>query len=404
VTSAEEAASVTTPATSIAVLIAITAIGPLSMQMFLPALPAIQGHFAVAPGVAQLALSLSMVSIAVMTIVFGPISDRLGRRPVILAGMALMIAGSVLCAVAPDIDTLIIGRIIQAAGGASGMVLARAVVRDVYGPTRAAGIIAYLGAAMVIAPMLAPTIGGLLLDHVHWRSVFVFMTFVGILVLGAVHLRLAESHRPGLVKTTLPGLVRGFSHLLASRRFCAYAFNGAFAISVFFAFVSYAPYVMVEILNRPATEYGLYFIALSLGFMLGNFTAAKISERVGNERMVLLGSLVSLLGTGAMAAIAVTSAWTPIGLFGPAIVAVFGNGLAMPNAQAGALNVAPESAGTASGLTGFLQMGIAAVVAQAVGTMQDGTPYPMIAFMAGGALLALAVFAVPMWLERRAAT
>jgi len=278
------------------------------------------------------------------------------------------------------------------------------VVRDVYGPTRAAGIIAYLGAAMVIAPMLAPTIGGLLLDHVHWRSVFVFMTFVGILVLGAVHIRLAESHRPGLVKTTLPGLVRGFSHLLASRRFCAYAFNGAFAISVFFAFVSYAPYVMVEILNRPATEYGLYFIALSLGFMLGNFTAAKISERVGNERMVLLGSIVSLLGTGAMAAIAVTSAWTPIGLFGPAIVAVFGNGLAMPNAQAGALNVAPESAGTASGLTGFLQMGIAAVVAQAVGTMQDGTPYPMIAFMAGGALLALAVFAVPMWLERRAAT
>lgn len=380
----------------VAVLIAVTAIGPFSMQMFLPAIPVIQIDFGVASGTAQLALSLSMVAIAVTSLVFGPLSDRYGRRPVLLAGMAIMIAGSVLCAVADDIGTLIVGRILQAAGGASGMVLARAIVRDVYGAERAAGMIAYLMMAMVVAPMVAPISGGVLIDYVSWRAVFVSVALVGAVVLLAVHFRLTESRPNALTPQTFAGLLIGFRGLLSSRLFCAYALAGAFSTCFFFAFISYAPYVMVQVLDQPATSYGLYFMMLALGYMSGNFAAARISARVGVNRMILAGTGLSLSAAVVMAFLASGGDWTPLALFGPTMVGVFGNGLALPNAHAGALGIDPSAAGTASGLSGFLQMGLAAIVAQAVGTMQDGTPYPMIAFMvlSAGAAFAMILLAL----------
>ena len=171
--------------------------------------------------------------------------------------------------------------------------------------------------------------------------------------------------------------------------------QSSFAIAVFFAFISGAPYFMLDVLHRPATEYGLYFILVSAGFMAGNLLAARITARVGLDRMILIGSALALAATLLALALLAARPWVPIALFGPMLGAAFANGLTVPNAQAGAISVDPLLAGSASGLAGFLQMFTAALVSQAVGALQNGTPYPMIAFMTACALLSLAGFVLP---------
>ncbi len=373
-------------------LVAVTAIGPLSMQIFLPALPIIQADYGVSPAVAQLALSISMISIALATLAYGPLSDRFGRRPVMIAGMLIFLAGSAICTFAPNVWLLILGRIVQAAGGTCGLVLARAIVRDVYAEEKVASVIAYLTIAMVVAPMVAPALGGGLTAWLSWRAIFAFVGLIGVGVLALVLLRLAETNSRPASHPGVEGMLEGFAMLLRSPVFCGYAFSGAFGLASFFAFASGAPYVMVNVLGRPVTEYGLYFVLLSLAFMAGNFAAARLSERVGRHRMILTGNTVSLSAVTLAAALALGGVWTPLAIFLPTAAIVFGNGMAMPNLQAGALAVRPRSAGTASGLMGFLQMAVAAFFAQAVGSLTADTPYPMIAFMFTGLSLAFLSF------------
>ena len=378
-----------------ALLAAMTALAPMSLQIFVPALPAIQAHFAVSTGTAQLALSLSMLANAVAALSYGPLSDRFGRRPVVLAGLAMFIAGSVLCALAPSIGVLVVGRVVQAGGGAAGMVIARAIVRDLYEREQAASMIAYLTMAMVVAPMLSPSVGALLLGLFDWRAIFISLTGVGCLLLWGTQQRLRETSAGGFGGAGWSDLLSGTAALVRSRAFVAYVLQSAFAIAVFFAFVAGAPYYMIDVLHRPATEYGLWFIVVSLGFMAGNFAAARLTRRIGLDRMVLIGSWLVLLGIALAAGLALGGLWTPAALFGPMMLATFGNGLSIPNAQAGAISVDPVLAGTASGLSGFTQMLIAALVSQAVGVLQNGTPYPMLAFMVGGAVISLIGFVLP---------
>ncbi len=275
------------------------------------------------------------------------------------------------------------------------------IVRDVYDRESVASVIAYLTMAMVVAPMVAPAVGGLLTDFVGWRATFIFLGVAGVAVTAFVVPILVETNsRP----VPLPGLgatVAGFIRLLRSPIFCGYVFQGAFSSGSFFAFLSGAPYVMVNVLGRPATEYGLYFILLSLAFMAGNFVAARASARRGIHRMLVVGSALALLGTLLSLFLALTFEWGPLMIFGPAVIVAAANGLTMPNAQAGAVIHHPDAAGTASGLSGFLQMMIASVFAQAVGTLQNGTPYPMIGFMIVASSLALISIVVPLLLGRR---
>jgi DHA1 family bicyclomycin/chloramphenicol resistance-like MFS transporter len=385
------------------ILVALTALGPFSMQIFLPALPAIRNSYAVSGATAQMTLSVSMLAIALATLVYGPLSDRYGRRPVVIVGLVVYLAGSALCAAAPDIWTLIVGRMLQGAGGAAGMVLARAIVRDRYSRERSAAVIAYLTTAMVLAPMLAPTIGGALTDWSSWRANFVFAGCIGLAVTVLVVTRLPETHTERDPIEGLKSFFGGFGRLLAQPIFCGYALHASFVLGVFFAFMSGGPYVMVDVMQRPATEYGLYFFMVSTGFMLGGLTAGRISERVGIDRMIVLGSAGSLIAVAAGFAIMAAGVWHPLAMFGPASLASFAAGISMPNAQAGAVSVDPRAAGAASGLAGFIQMLIGAGVAQAVGTIHDGTPYPMLGIMLGSAVLALAAIALPLWYHRRTA-
>lgn len=377
----------------LAVLVAVSAIGPAATQIFLPALPAIQSGFGVSTGAAQLALSLALLATAVTTLAWGPCSDRAGRRPVMIAGLLLYLAGSLVCAVAPSVGVLVAGRIVQAGGGACGAVLARAIVQDAWGPERAARVLSLVAMAMVVPPMVAPLAGGLLTDSLGWRSTFVAAAAPGLAVLVLVLGRLPETREGRRVGLDVGGMLGSFGRLLASPLFCAYAFQSAFSMGIFFAFIAGAPYMVVQVLGRPATDYGLWFMAFAAGYVVGSLGAVRLSERAGVDRMVLGGSLLSLAAAGGLATLTALGVWEPWAIFLPsALIAAF-NGLSLPNAQAGAINVDPPVAGAASSLIGFLQMALGAVVAQAVGLAQDGTPYAMVAVMvalAAAAFLAIA--------------
>jgi DHA1 family bicyclomycin/chloramphenicol resistance-like MFS transporter len=376
-----------------ALLAGITALAPFSLQIYLPALPAIQASFAVTPGIVQLTLSLSILANALANLAYGPLSDHFGRRPVLLVGLAAFIAGSLACALASSIELLIVARIVQSVGGAAGMVLARAIVRDLYDRERSASIIAYLTMAMVVAPMLAPTIGAVLLDVASWRAIFLVVTGVGVALIWPIVVTLAETRPPEARR--IGGPLSGAGALLRSGAFISYALQSTFGISIFFSFIAGAPYFMMDVLGRSATEYGLWFILVSAAFMAGNLVAGRFSARIGLDRMVLAGSVLGVAGAGVALTLLLAGYWMPLALFGPIMAVGLGNGFAVPNAQAGAVSVQPLLAGTASGIAGFVQMFVAALVSQAVGMLQNGTPYPMAAFMAGCAVLSLLGFVLP---------
>ncbi len=396
------AAAPSSPSTVfLVVLVGVAAVAPLSMQIYLPAVPAIQVDFAITPSLAQMPLSLSMVAIAFATLLYGPLSDRHGRRPLLLFGLALFVVGSVVCTVAPNIWVLVGGRIAQAAGGAAGLVLSRAIVRDVFSADRVASVFAYLTIAMVVAPMLAPSIGGVLADLFGWRSVFLFVAVAGAAVAVAARGHIVETNMTPVPMPGLATMLASYGRLLRVPAYCGYALQSAFSISIFLAFASAAPLVVIDQMGRGAAEYGVYFIVVSLGFMAGNFAAARVSRRVGTNGMILVGSLLSLTATLLIALL--ISVWPaePLSIFGPAILFAFSNGLTMPNAQAGIVNVDPRAAGAATGLGVFLQMVIAACVVQILGLFLNDTPYPMVVALIACSVCALVAISVPLIAARR---
>jgi DHA1 family bicyclomycin/chloramphenicol resistance-like MFS transporter len=376
----------------ILLLAAASALGPVAMQIMLPAIPIVRENFGVSTGTAQLTLSLSMLSIALATLIYGPLSDRFGRRPVMLAGISITVLGSGLCMLAGSIEWLIAGRIVQAAGGAVGLVLARAIVRDVYDAGDAAGIIATLVMVMVVMPMISPLVGGELLVRYDWHSIFYLVEVVALVMLLAMAKFLPETLSGPVVFTGVKSMLRGFASLFGSRVFSAYAFNVAFISVVFFTFISAAPEIMVSVLKRPPNEYGYYFVMVPAAFMAGNYVARSLSKRMGITRMIAMGSKLSIAGILIALLLHIAGLIHPLALFMPVALTTFGNGISLPNAQAGAINEFPNMAGSASGLTGFLQMALSAIAAQLVALLFNGTVYPMLLLMLVASVISLASF------------
>jgi len=387
----------TVPITSLSkglilLLAAVSALGPIAMQILLPGIPIIKESFAVSTSVAQLTLSLSMAAIAVATLAYGPLSDRYGRRPVLIAGISITIVGSLLCIMAPTIELLIAGRIVQAAGGAVGLVVARAIVRDVYDARESASVIATLVMVMVVMPMLSPAVGGELMVQFDWHAVFYLVAIVSSIMLVLLFLTLPETLQEPVAFTGVGNLARAYFDLLRNPIFSGYGYSVAFVSVVFFSFISAAPEIMVSVLKRPTTEYGYYFISIPLGFMIGNYATRHLGRRYGIHRMIDYGSRISIAGIALAIVIQLVGITHPAGLFFPIAIAIFGNGITLPNAQAGAINAAPKMSGTASGLTGFMQMGFSAIAAQAVALIFNGTVYPMLGLMLGASILSLVFF------------
>lgn len=376
----------------ILLLAAVSALGAIAMQILLPGVPIIKESFAVSTSVAQLTLSLSMAAIALATLIYGPLSDRYGRRPVLLTGIGITIIGSVLCIVAPTIELLIAGRIVQAAGGAVGMVVARAIVRDVYNAADSASVIATLVMVMVIMPMISPAVGGELIVRFDWRAVFYLVAIISVVLLIWSLYAIPETLQEPVPFTGMSNLITSYGTLLKNPVFSAYGLSVAFVSVMFFSFISAAPEIMISVLERPETEYGYYFIMIPMGFMIGNYVTRLYGRRFGIHRMIDYGSRISIAGVALAIVIHLLGVTHPAGLFVPIAFAIFGNGITLPNAQAGAINAAPKMAGSASGLTGFMQMGFSAIAAQAVALIFNGTVYPMLILMLVAAILSLSFF------------
>ena len=379
----------TAPRAPYGMLIAMAAIGPLALNIFIPSMPGLKATFATTPGVVQATLTIYLAGLALCQLLYGPLSDRYGRRPMLIAGMALFVAASIACALATSIEMLIIARGIQAIGGASGMILSRAIVRDMFSREKSASVIGYITMAWVVAPMIAPLIGGILDQHFSFRASFWLLAIIGAMVLAGAIASLPETNRnlqpdASLIRT------RVYGELLRNRGFRSYATTMSFGAAVFFIYLAVAPYIIITVRGYSPVEYGMWTIAAALGYMAGNFASGRFSESIGNDRMIGYGNWLTLAGATAMLALAVTGFTHPASLFLPMAVCAFGNGLTIPNALTAAISVDPKNIGSGAGLAGFVQMTIGALASQAVGYAQGTWHHSGFWAMAVFALLAMA--------------
>jgi DHA1 family bicyclomycin/chloramphenicol resistance-like MFS transporter len=351
-------------------------------------MPGMTAVFGTDYGTIQLTLTLYLAGLAVAQLVMGPLSDRFGRRPVLLAGIGLFLAGSLAGALAQSIGMLIAARVVQAVGGCAGLVLGRAIVRDTHSRDESASMLGYITMVMVVAPMLAPLAGGYLDEFFGWRSTFLAVLVIGTAVLGLTWMLLHETHHDRGGGDGALAMLRGFGLLLRDRAFAGYALNVSFTTAVFFAFLAGAPYVMIQLMDRPSSEYGLYFMLNAFSYMAGNYASGRLATRIGPDRMIRTGSMLALSGVALLTALVLGTEMIPLFLFAPVMFVGLANGLSLPSAIASAISLRPELAGTASGLVGCLQMMVGALATLLVGHLQDDTALPMALVMTAAAVVA----------------
>jgi MFS transporter, DHA1 family, multidrug resistance protein len=359
------------------VLIVVSAVGPFALNAFVPSLPNLADAFDSDYGTAQLALTLYLFSVACGQLVYGPLSDRYGRRPVLLWGLALGCVGSFLCLVAPTMGALLAGRVAQGLGSCAGLVLARAIVRDVYPRDASASVIGYVTMGMVMMPMIAPGLGGLLDQNFGWRASFVAMLAFALFGLWASYRHSPETHHTRHAELDMVAVLRGGGALLRSRAFLGYTLAVSFNSIQFFGFLAAGPYLVVTVLGGTPAQYGFWFVFCAAAYATGNFAAGRWSKTVGLDRMARMGNWLGLL-PGMMALFAAFFVELQIAaFFVPFFLLGFTNGLAQPNLIAGGVSVNPALAGAASGLIGFIQTAAGAIATLIMGHTQDGTMLPL---------------------------
>ena len=361
-------------------LVLLAGLSALSMNIFLPSLPNMTEYFQTDYRLMQLSVALYLAMNAALQIVIGPISDRYGRRPVILWGIGIFLLMTLGCVLAPTAELFLAFRMAQAAIVA-GMVLSRAVVRDMVPQDEAASMIGYVTMGMSLVPMVGPTIGGFLDEAFGWQANFAMLLVAGALVLALVWADLGETARPS--QNSLLAQFREYPELFGSRRFWGYALSAAFSSGVFFAYLGGAPFVGSEVFGLSPAILGLYFGIAALGYMGGNYLSGRYSVRIGINLMILTGSLAVTAGLVISLLLFLMGATHPLAFFGLMIAVGLGNGMVLPNATAGMLSVRPHLAGTASGLGGTIMIGGGAGLSALTGAML--TPgsgvYPLLAIM-----------------------
>ena len=375
----------------------LTGLGPISMDMYLPSLPAI-AHVLNAPTArVQLTIASYLIGFAAGQVIWGPVSDRRGRRSVLLAALVLYAAATLVCAAAQSIDTLIAARLVQAIGGSGSIVLARAMVRDLYTGARAGRELSLMGAISGFAPIAAPMIGGVLETGFGWRASFIVMAALGAVAIIVVARLLPETLRkPTAGPISLSFMGRSYAAVLRQGDFLAYLGILTISFAGLFAWISGAPVILQRVYGLSAFSFGFTFALGAAGYVLGTTIASRLVLRLGIDRMIGLGA--ALLAAGGLGVAAVVAAGITGGVWLVAAMAVYlaGLGLAMPQAIAGALTPFPERAGTASSLMGFAQQSVAAIVTAAVGEYLGPSAWPV-----AGVVVAMGCVSFLLWASTR---
>ena len=343
-------------------LVAMTGVAPISLYMLVPALPRLATSFGRDISIAQMTVSLYMVGIACSQIIMGPLSDRFGRRPVLLAGLGLMVLASGACMFAQTLPQLIAARFLQALGGAAGMVVSRAIIRDLYSRERISSMISLVIAVMMIAQMLSPLTGGLIETAFGWRAIFYVITAASLMIAVAIAVALPETRRDRL---ELGGFRGDVGSLLRSRAFIGYVLCQVLASQIIFTFAGGGPYIVVTHMGRSAAEYGAWFATTGFAYLIGNLFCVRFAPRHSLEKLIWFGLALQLTGSLLNLVWGITGLnQAPSWLFGTQMLVMFANAFVMSNSAAGAISVRPDAAGTASGAMGFLQMGLGSLLSQ----------------------------------------
>jgi DHA1 family bicyclomycin/chloramphenicol resistance-like MFS transporter len=375
-------------------LVALTACGTLGMHVIIPALPATARALNMSISTTQLTITLYLIGLAVGQLFYGPVSDRFGRRPVLLAGLTLFTVASVVTACAPNAGVLIGSRILQSIGGCAGLVLGRAAVRDAATPDKAAGQLALLTLVMSMVPALAPAVGGYLTAYIHWRASYVLLAAMGGLTLLVSLLVLPETNRERIGGAPAASLLSGYAMLVRSRAFLGYAVGGACSTTSFYAFMAASPFIFENLLHRPTQEVGLYYVLLMGGVGAGSFLANRLSRHVPLRRGLQLANFVTVAGAILFVAFDVLDLLSGASMTGAVTLFMVGAGMASPFALAGSVSVNPRAIGAASGMYGFFQMGYGMLCTIAVEVWHPGAAWPVASIMLASALAGLVIIAL----------
>ncbi|MDA9389561.1 major facilitator transporter [Bradyrhizobium sp. CCBAU 45394] len=354
--------SIATSRVVLLLLVVMTGIAPISLYMLVPALPVLATNFGSDISIAQMTVSLFMVGIACSQLIMGPLSDKFGRRPVLLAGLALMVAASVACIFAQNLPQLIAARFFQALGGATGMVVSRAIIRDIYERQRVASMISLVVAALMIGQMLSPLTGGLIETAFGWRAIFYAITIGAVAVTVGIAVALPETRRS---RAAGSGFRADIGTLIRNRAFVGFVMCQVLASQIIFTFAGGGPYIVVTQMGRSSAEYGAWFATSGFAYLVGNLLCVRFAPRHSLEKLIWFG-LGLQLGGSLLNLFWSFAGWNeaPAWLFGTQMIVMAGNAFVMANSAAGAISIRPEAAGTASGAMGFLQQGIGALMSQ----------------------------------------
>ncbi len=384
----------------ISTLIVLTGLGALTMNVFLPSLPDMAAYFGTEYWVMQLSVSLYLAMNAVLQLFIGPISDRFGRRPVLLGSLILFCIATLGAILAPTATVFLIFRMAQAVIVA-GLVLGRAVVRDMVPQEEAASMIGYVTMGMAVVPMIGPAFGGVLDQTFGWQSSFVLLLVAGLVVLWLTWSDLGETATH--TSASFREQISQYPELFSSRRFWGYCLSATFAAGAFFAFLGGAPFVGTNVYGLNSVQVGLSVGAPAFGYFTGNFVSGRYSVRMGVNRMITAGAIVSTLGMALPFVLILAGFDTALIFFGSVTLMGVGNGMVMPNATAGMLSVRPHLAGSASGIGGAITILGGALLSAFAGWVlgPDSSALPLVAIMLISSAMALVAILYTMIRERQ---
>lgn len=380
----------TRPVSFIIFLVALSISGPLSINFYLALLPTMADSLAVNAATIQQTVSIYLIGFAGAQLFVGPLSDRFGRKPVLIVCYAIFTVASLACALAPNVELLIAGRFMQSLGGCAGVLISRAIVRDVYPPEQMGKVMAYMVTGFSLAPLLAPAIGGFIGVTFGWRSLFFIFSGLGVFLMMWIYLGFTETNKNlNPAATKLGKMLSNYASLVKNKIFLCYFIVAFSSVGGILTYTSASSFVLIEVLKVPAQYYGLLFSITAFGLLFGSLLSARIIKKSGSKTAAWVGSLLVLLGGVSVALFPIFGVQSVVTIIAPMFIYTLGNGVVMPAAVSTAISPFPEKAGAAAALIGCAQSAMGAGCGYIVSILYDKSALPMTSMIG---LLAVFVF------------